>query len=887
MDSARWRRLQSLFHETVDLNAPEQRAILESACGDDPKLLQDVLAMLQQDTRSGLLDRSLAGIAHQVLSEAAPSPGDECEFGPYRVLHVLGSGGMGIVYLAERADLGSRVAIKVLRDAWLSPSRREHFSREQRMLAHLNHPSIAQLYDADTLADGTPWFAMEYVEGIPLTEYCRIHASPVAERLRLFESVCEAVRYAHGEAVIHRDLKPSNILVREDGTVHLLDFGIARQLESLDMPVDQTMTGLRLMTPAYAAPEQIRGDRVGIHTDVYSLGVILYELLTEQLPFDLSNLTPAEAASVIAEHEPGKPSAASKRLAPRNEAGAPVPELSKNAWSDLDVLCLKAMHKDPQRRYRSVEALLRDVDHYLKGEPLEARPDSLRYRLGKFVGRHRQAVSVAAMVAAIVVGVVVFFTVRLERARDAALAEAARTQRIQQFMTNLFQGGDETAGPSNDLRVVTLLDRGVEEAQSLGNEPAVQAELYQTLGGIYQKLGRFDRADSLLRFALERHKVLFGPDSTETAESLVALGRLRDAQARYAEGETLIRQGLDIFKRKLPPNHPAIAEATFALGTVLEDRGAYDQAIEILNDAVRMQSGGQPTPALASSLTELANTHFYAGHYEIADSLNRGILAMDRQLYGDRHPQVAATLINLGAVRYDLGYYEEAEQYDREALDITRAWYGEDHPETASALTILGRALVAQGRISEAQGLLEEALSIQERAFGEVHPRVASALNELGKIAQKEGREAEAEADFRRMAEIYRSVYGDHHYLIAIALSNLGSVYLDEKQYARAEAIFRDVVRRFTEALSPNHLNTGIARGKLGRALLRQHKYKEAEAESRAGYEILMKQPGLSPVWLNSVRTDLAEEYTALKEPEETARFRAELSQAAAKPPGK
>ncbi len=285
---------------------------------------------------------------------------------------------MGVVYLAERTDLGSLVAIKVLRDAWLSPARRERFASEQRTLAQLNHPSIRRLYDADTLDDGTPWFVMEYVEGIPLTEYCREHRCSIDERLQLFRAVCEAVQYAHQRAVIHRDLKPSNILVKPDGTVRLLDFGIAKQLESLEAPLgktDQTMTGLRLMTPAYAAPEQIRGDGVGIHTDVYSLGVILYELLAGQLPFDLSKLTPGEAETVIVGREPEKPSAVANETTKLPGANSGATSASKTAWADLDVLCLTAMHKDTQRRYQSVEALTRDIDHYLRGEPLEARPD--------------------------------------------------------------------------------------------------------------------------------------------------------------------------------------------------------------------------------------------------------------------------------------------------------------------------------------------------------------------------------------------------------------------------------------------------------------------------------------------------------------------------------
>ena len=771
------------------------------------------------------------------------------------------------------------MAIKFLRDAWLSPARRERFASEQRTLAQLNHSSIARLYDADTLADGTPWFVMEYVEGVPLTQYCRQNECSIERRLQLFRAVCEAVQYAHRQAVIHRDLKPSNILVKNDGSVRLLDFGIAKQLESLETPVDQTRTGLRLMTPAYAAPEQIRGERAGIQTDVYSLGVILYELLAGKLPFDFLNCTSAQAEKIIAEHEPEKPSAVVSRTEELRGSSAAVASPSKTAWADLDVLCLTAMHKDAARRYQSVEALIRDVDHYLNGEPLDARLDTLRYRAGKFVRRNRRSVIAASAAFALILGVIVFFTVRLAIARNAALAEAARTQRIQQFMTNLFQGGDEAAGPSDSLRVVTLLDRGVQEARALDQEPEVQAELYQTLGESYQKLGKLDQAEALMRSALDERKSLFGADSREVAESLVALGLLRADEAKLDDAERLVRQGLEMSKRHLPPNHPDVAKATAALGKVLEDRGTYDQAIQVLDEAVRLQStGAAVTPELASSLSELANTHFYAGHYDTSEALNQRVLAMNRQLYGDRHPLVADTLINLGAVKFELGHYQEAEVFDRQALEIDRAFYGNEHPETASALTILGRTLVAENRYSEATDLLQQALAIQERVYGKVHPRVASALNELGKVALQEGKLDDAEAYFRRMVDIEKSVYGDKHYLVATALSNLGSVYMERKEYARAEDIFRDVVRRYTEELSPNHPNTGIARIKLGRSLLRQQRYSDAEVESRAGYEILIKQTSPSINWLQNARQDLAEEYTALNRPADTAKFKAELA---------
>ena len=887
MDLSRWDRIQKLFHDAADVPQGEQRVFLEAACGDDEELVVEVLNMLDQDANGhSLLDRNIADIAQETLANAIPASLILKEFGPYRIMKLLGEGGMGVVYLAERRDLGTEVAVKVLRDAWLSPARRERFASEQRTLAQLNHPLIARLYDADTLDDGTPWFVMEYVDGIPLTHYCRKNECSVEQRLQLFRSVCEAVQHAHGHAVIHRDLKPSNVLVKSDGSIRLLDFGISKQLESLDLQVDQTMTGLRMMTPAYASPEQIRGDRVGISTDVYSLGVILYELLTGQLPFDLSGLTPAEAASIIAEHEPGKPSAASKRTIDSDgNSHTRSLSLSKTAWADLDVLCLNAMHKDPHRRYRTVEALIRDVDHYLNGEPLEARPDTLDYRIGKFVRRNRRAVAATTVIFAVIVGLIAFFTVRLAKARDTALAEAARTQRIQQFTANLFQGGDPAAGPSDSLRVITIVDRGVQEAKTLNHDPKVQAELYQNLGSIYQKLGKFEPADSLLRSALEQRKRLFGADSPEAAESLTALGLLRSDQAHLDEAEQLVRQGLEMAKRHLPPNHPALAKATLAYGKVLAERGSYDQAITALDEAVRLQSAPGVAPAdLATSLSALADAHYRAGHYDICKSLYTRVLEMHRQIYGERHPLVADDLGSLAAVQRDLGYYSEAERLDRQALEIAQSYYGNNHPKTAGCLTALAESLTYENKYDEAVSSLNQALAIQERVYGPAHPSVAETLNELGNVASMRDHLDEAEARFQRAADIYRAVYGDHHYLVAIALSNVAGITYDKKDYPRAEQLFRDVIRRYEETLPADNVNLAIAHIKLGRALLHDNRYKDAEPETRAGYEILIKQSSPSTSFIHAARKDLAAEYEALNQPQQAARFRAELAAAAAKP---
>lgn len=887
MDGSRWQEVQSLFHQAAELPSVEQREFLERQCGSDAALMREVQILLDEDALGGsLLDGDLAGAAVQVLDDPPSNGFPFKEFGRYRIIRPLGEGGMGVVYLADRDDLGNQVAIKILRDAWVSPARRQRFATEQRTLAQLNHPSIARLYDASTSPDGTPFFVMEYVEGVPITEFCRKRHAAVADRMRLFGAVCEAAMYAHRQTVIHRDLKPSNILVKDDGSVRLLDFGIAKRLESFGENFSQTITGLRLMTPAYASPEQIRGDQVGIQTDVYSLGVVLYELLAGRLPFDLSDCSPVQAEKILTEREPEKPSVASRTLSPAADGSRYGVMASKAEWADLDVLCLTAMHKDVKKRYQSIEGLLRDVEHFLHGEPLEARPDAMSYRLGKFVTRNRRALAAAAVVFAIVATLVTVFAVRLTKAHLAAMAEAARTQRIQTFMTNLFQGGDADAGPADSLRVITLLDRGVQQAQSLNAEPEVQAELKETLGTLYQNLGKVDEANTLLTSALAERKSLFGANHPQVAESLVALGLLRDDQAQLAEAERLVREGLEINRRHFPPSHPALAQATTALGKVLADRGSYEAAIQTLEKAVRLQdAAGVPTPELTDSLYELAGAHFSAGHYEASRAINERLLPMYRQIYGERHPRVAGTLMTLGQIQHDLGHYRGAEGFERQALEIDREWYGNDSPETATDLTIFARTLVFENRFDEAVDLLQQSLTIKERVFGKVHPAVASSLNDLGNAASKQGKYDLAEEYFQREADIYRSVYGEHHYLFATALSNLGSVYMGRQEWAHAQEIFRKVIPIYVKSQSAQHINTGIARTKLGRTLLRQNRYAEAETETRAGYDILVTQMDPKVSWLVNARKDLVEEYVALNRLDEAARFRAEITAPAANPP--
>lgn len=877
-DPSRWERAQALFHSAVELPVGERTAFVESRAAEDADLARDVLSLLAADAAASPLDGHLAVVADQVLRPGtAAVPPDA--FGPYRLESILGEGGMGVVYLATRPDLGSRAAIKILRDAWLSPARRDRFAAEQRTLAQLTHPGIARLFDAGVLPDGTPWFAMEYVEGEPITTWCKRNHKPPDERLRLFRAVCEAVQDAHRHAIIHRDLKPSNVLVTSDGLVKLLDFGIAKHLESIGESAGRTRTGLRLMTPAYAAPEQIAGDRVGLHTDVYSLGVVLYELLTDRLPFDLESRTPSDAARIVAEHDPVRPSAVVRAVAIRSGARP----TAKVAWADLDVLALTAMHRDPARRYPTVEALVRDVDHFLAGEPLEARPDSARYRTAKFVGRNRGIVATAAVALAALVTLTTIYTMRLAHARDRALAETARTLRIQQFTLGLFQGGDDAAAPAESLRVITLVDRGVEEARQLDDEPGVQAELYHTLGGLYQQLGNLPMADSLLSRALERRRAIAGGDDRDVARSLVALGLLRADQARLREADSLVRAGQALTDRLTAPGSPERARAATAMGRVLEERGDYAGAIAVLEGAARLDSAGGSLADYAATVSALAGAHFYAGNHAVSDSLNLQVIEMSRRLHGDRHPAVAEDLVNLGATQFERGNYVEAEGRYREALKMTQGWYGSEHPRTAAQLTMLARSLIYQDRTREAIPLLERALAIRERVFGPNHPQVASTLNDLGAAALQQSRPTDGERYFRRIVGIYRRTYRDKHWLIGTAQSNLASALSAQGDFRGAESLYREALAQFSASQGPEHVNTGIAHVKLGRALLRQRRFAEALAETHAGYHILSPRTEPNTSFLRAARMDLAEAHDALGRPAEAARYRQEQARAEGK----
>jgi serine/threonine-protein kinase len=667
MDSERWDRIQSLFERALACPEPERQAFVDTESGGDRSLLAEITAMLKADQRrTSLLDDGLPQIAYEMVG----SPVDNIslrEFGPYRLRKLLGEGGMGVVWLAERTDAGNLVAIKFLPHAGLSPARRERFAREIITLAKLQHPYIARLYDAGTLADGTPWFVMEYVDGLRLTDYCRQEERPVEDRLRLFRAVCEAVQYAHSQEIIHRDLKPSNILVQRDGTPRLLDFGIARQLHAAEGMADQTRAGLRFMSPDYSPPEWISEGKVGFYTDVYSLGVILHEMLTGQLP----------AA------QPKTPAA--------------------SLHGDLDVLCRKAMHPSPGNRYQSAEALIRDVDHFLKREPLEARPDSLRYRARKFVSRNRAAVAATAAALLVMTGLAAFFTFRLARERDYANRQAAITTAMNRFLSDDLLGRADPfqSGAAKEL-FVDVVNRALPQVdEQFRAEPVTAAQLHQTIARAFDNRSQFAQA----RREYDRAYELFlrgeGPlseDAIEVRLRETALVARSNERGSLPAAKSLLKEAEESLSRISRPRADLSVWLPYARGYVAmaesNARVADVQFSDALRRAEALPSFDGRAPRRIKLLVAVSYIHMAQGAK--AEPILREIIAADTRLSGADHPPVLLTRAYLAQSLLTQGKFSAAIQEVNAIYPELLNRLGPDH-ETIT--TVLGTRAAAEGSL--------------------------------------------------------------------------------------------------------------------------------------------------------------------------------------------
>ncbi|MEO8453050.1 MAG: tetratricopeptide repeat protein [Gemmatimonadota bacterium] len=867
-----WSRIQDLFHSLADRSGPEQREELDRISTDEPDIARDVRDMLEADSSgASIFDRSLADVVRGVFGDAAAPPSQL--FGPYRIIRLLGEGGMGVVYLGHRDDLDSDAAIKILPDAWLSPARRERFRLEMQTLAALDHPSIARLLDADRLADGTPWFAMEYVEGETLTAWAAKNRLSVRAVLRLFLDVCDAVQHAHERGVIHRDIKPSNVLATTTGGIKLLDFGIATRVGE-QKTAARSRTGARLMTPQYAAPEQFRG-QAGVTVDVYALGMLLFELIAGALPYQVDERSgDALLEAIRAAYPPNIRRTMAARKGPPG-AAIGLNSLSASEWADLDALFAAALAPDPAERYRSVEAFRGDITRLLAQEPLVARKSTLGYRTRKFVRRQWRGVALAAVALGTLGGGLLLHTRSLTAARDVAIAEAARTTRQQQFLVNLFQGGVETPIPVDSLRLATVVRNGIREARGLSNDPTIQAELFNTLATISEQMGGFARADTLYQESIVRSAARNGPEHPETIRARIRRAAVltRLDQVDSAEAQLL---ALEPIVRRAPKGHPVSAELDEVLGKLLAERGKIPPAIERLSRAVAARKQMDSTSReYADALRELGNATYYSGNSRGADSLFRLALPINRRLLGPMNPNVGYLLTNLGILASVNGNLAQAETDLREAIAISAAWFGEHHWLTAGARMPLGQTLVRQKRFAEAVPLLRSVLEDYGREPLVGTSSINLARNALGHALAGSGDREGARAQFERSARELRAELGPNHMNTMLAEASLATVLTESGRLDSAIAMLRDLVRRGSAAYGDAHREVATFRIRLGHALLLAKRPRETIELTTGALRVLDSLSAAPTDASRTARDDLAAAYAAVGDSSRAAKYRA------------
>jgi serine/threonine-protein kinase len=915
----------------LTLPEPEQAAFLSQSCADDPvlqALVERLLARAMADDPRLLPGAGLEMLGVETDDFAAHAlshfePGERV--GAYRLERVLGRGGMATVYLAARADgqFEQTVALKILDRAGESLAR---FEQERQILASLDHPNTARLLDGGITGRGVPYVAMEYVEGVPLLEYCDRERLGIEQRLKLFNRIVDAVHDAHRKLIVHRDIKSANILVTSTGVPKLLDFGIAKLLETGALPNAAPQTrALTPMTPEYASPEQIRNEPMSVATDIYQLGYLLYVLLTGQSPYAIDYSDMVALVDAITRRDPVAPGRRVSDFAEQGNAVGGTPwarrnttraRLQRRLRGDLDRVVLKALHKDPDHRYASAAALAADIDNVLADRPVSARPDSVRYRTRKFIKRNAVAVGATSVaVIAVIVGTALF-TYRLSQAKQEAELEAEKSAQVTEFLTGLFEANDPSESLGDSISARQLLDRGAEQAEALQARPELQAQMFDVLGRMYRKLGRYEQAKPLLDRAVAIRREANAQPDAALAESLSNLGELMLDEADYSAAEELFREALAIQRSLLDEQDPEIAELLNDLGNVASDRGDFEDAERYhreglairrtaygdehpdvatsLNNlglllwrtgdydeaeamhrqalAIRRRLFGDVHPDITYSLNNLALVLQSRGDYDAAEPLYRELLAMDRKLLGDEHPEVAMDLNNLGGLLSNKRNYTEAAEMHRQALALRRKLLPLDHPHTAQSLHNLGTVHYYQGEFDEAERTYREALSIRRTALGDEHPAVASTLDSLGALLVKREKYDAAETSLRESLAIRRKVLGERHPHTAHTLRNLASTYYRRGDAVAAEPLHREALAIQLAALGDAHWVTAMYQVDLGASLTALSRYEEAEAlllEASAALELTDNSEEIE-----NARQKLVALYEAWDRPEEAARYR-------------
>ena len=767
LDPDRWLAVSPYLDQALAMGDEERAAWLATLREQNPELAADLQTLLDE----GQVLEGKDSLEQSTVTMRDEPAVEGRTIGAYTLRRLIAAGGMGAVYEAWQKQPRRPVALKLMKSGIASTSALRRFEYEAQLLARLRHPGIAQVFDAGTHDDGTgpvPYFAMEYIpRAAPITEYASANHLSTRQRLELFIRVCEAVHHGHQKGIIHRDLKPSNILVDSTGQPKVIDFGVARSIDS-DMAITTLLTsvGQLIGTLQYMSPEQCAADPHDLDTrsDVYALGVVLYELLCGQLPYDVSGAPIHEAVRIIGEQSPTRPSTHSKALR-----------------GDLETITLKALEKDRKRRYQSAADLARDLQRYLDNDPIAARPPSAAYRTRMFVRRHRvgTAAAVLAFAGVLAFGVAMAFQARrIARERDRANAEAVKAQKVSGFLEDLFQSIDPTRARGKEVTVREVLDGGRQKIQKeLGAQPEIEVPLLRTLGNVYRNLGAYAPAHELLEEAVKQSQAVNGPNTRPTLETEKALAWLlfqegRDEEARVMQEELLVRT-----RTALGNDDPETLGQMNNLGIIDFNMGRNKEAEAILREAVegRRRVSGVDHPQTLVAMDNLAHAYRGLSRYKEAESLCREAFEAEKRILGPDHTETLMSMDNLAAIFWYTGRYAEAERLDREAYAIRRRILGDEHDHTLQALEGVAVAVDSQGRYEEARALLSKIVEIRKRVLGPDRTPTLLSIGNLALVTAELGRLDEAEALARDMLETSRRALGDTDSVTRFALLDLAS----------------------------------------------------------------------------------------------------------------
>lgn len=850
----------------------EQLRFIRDACANDAALYDSVVAGMKsrQQWFGSSADDSFSDAGSDGFADFDPAPDPAGQvIGPYCIVRSLGRGGMGEVFLAERADeqFHQQVAIKLVRYGLLSRQMQNRLRQERQILASLDHPNIARLYDGGATQDGTPYIVMEYVDGEPIDSYCDKRCLTIEQRLRLFVTVCSAVHRAHQNLIVHRDLKPSNILVTPDGVPKLLDFGIAKMLDERGLnnhTMAVTQADVRVMTPGHASPEQIRGDLISTASDTYVLGVLLYELLSGYKPYVLRGNRLAELERVICEDSPPTLSVAITSAEHTPDSGiaqiaaqravSPA-KLRRELSGDLENIAMMAMRKEPERRYSSVEQFAADVERHLNGMPVIARADSWAYRASKFVGRHSLVVALSVAFIALLVG----FTIttymqsqRIAHERDLARAERTRAEEergraeaVASFLIESFRLADPSQSRGKDITAREILDTGATRiTRELRSQPALQATLLDVIGSVYLGLGQPSEAQPLIEQGLSIRQALAPQGSLDMARSLYSLNRVYEKQGDLVRAEGLMRRSLAMNRQIKGERSLETASSYCGLGFVQQSKGELKDAEQSFTTCLQIRTdmlgGGKGSEQIAAPLDNLALIAQQRSDYVRAEKLLREAIAIDRRALGEDHPQYIRHQIHLASVEYDRGDLAQAEVLYRQSLALSQRVLGMDHPETIDAMSAMGTLQMETGHLDEAQTILRSVLEIDRRQRPD-HVYVGNDLENLGRLAFKKHQFAVAEAHIREALAVYRAKFAPGNSFIATAWTMLGRALLEQGRARDAEAALTEAMNSWVIEYGPKHPGYATARAALGRAWALQGRYAEAEHALLESYPIILQ----------------------------------------------